>query len=290
MFDPKQMNEEFQKKRERIEQALIHCIEPLKEKTVLYASIAYSLFSGGKRIRPLFLISSYETMSNGNNINPAIIPACAIELIHTYSLIHDDLPCMDNSDKRRGKATNHIIYGDDIALLAGDALLTHAFTTITSKDCKKYLDDEQIVQLVQCLSYHSGIDGMVEGQAFELIQEDQKMENLHYIDEHKTAALFSASFKMGGIAAKATNKQLAWLSSLGRSFGHAFQIADDIVDYDPHSKESNIVKLLGKEKSIALYQQHMIEVNSILDQIYTEFKHPSLRNLITWVQKKANFL
>ncbi len=290
MFDPKQMTHEIQNKKDQIEQALTQCIEPLKKKSSLYASIAYSIFSGGKRIRPLFLLSAYETMSGGKPIEPALIPACALELIHSYSLIHDDLPCMDNSDKRRGKATNHIIYGEDIALLAGDALLTYAFMLLSGKECKKYLDNEQMVQLVHCLSYHSGINGMVEGQAFELIQEDLKMENIHYIDEHKTAALFSASFIMGGIVAKVNFEHLDRLGSLGRSFGHAFQIADDISDFDPSSNESNIVKLLGKEKSIELYQQHMIKVNHTLDQIYTTFDHPSLKNLISWIQHTSNIV
>jgi geranylgeranyl diphosphate synthase type II len=287
MFDLNEMDAVFHEKRQKVEQALQLCMEALKEKTILYASISYSLFSSGKRIRPLLLISAYETLSSGQNLEKALIPACAIELIHTYSLIHDDLPCMDNSDMRRGKPSNHKLYGEDVALLAGDALLTHAFTLLSSSEAQQNLNSMQIVQLIQCLSKHSGIDGMVEGQAFELMQQDLKMENLHYIDEHKTAALFSASLVMGAIVAESPSKIKENMEKLGRSFGHAFQIADDLADYQEGDPSSNIVKLLGREKSIELYHHYIKEVNSYLEQLEPAYPHASLKNILLLMQKKA---
>jgi geranylgeranyl diphosphate synthase, type II len=287
MFDLNEMDTVFHEKRQKVEQALQLCMEALKEKTILYASISYSLFSSGKRIRPLLLISAYETLSSGQALEKALIPACAIELIHTYSLIHDDLPCMDNSDMRRGKPSNHKLYGEDVALLAGDALLTHAFTLLSSSEAQQNLNSMQIVQLIQCLSKHSGIDGMVEGQAFELMQQDLKMENLHYIDEHKTAALFSASLVMGAIVAESPSKIKESMEKLGRSFGHAFQIADDLADYQEGDPSSNIVKLLGREKSIELYHHYIKEVNSYLEQLEPAYTHASLKNILLLMQKKA---
>ncbi len=289
MFDLKQMDEYYHEKWAKVEAALQEWLEPLKEKTVLYASIAYSLFSGGKRIRPLLMIAAYETFSSSNDIEKVIIPACAIELIHTYSLIHDDLPSIDNSDMRRNKPSNHKIYGDDIALLAGDALLTHAFTLLSSASAKKYLNDNQIVSLIHCLAHHSGIDGMVEGQAFELMQQDVKMDHLHYIDEHKTAALFSAALAMGAIAANVSEAHIQHAKSIGRLFGHAFQIADDLADYSNEKESVNIVNLLGKDQSIKLYHEYMDQANEMLNKLQSDFPDPSLRSMITLMQKKSFF-
>jgi geranylgeranyl diphosphate synthase, type II len=289
MFDLNEMDAFFHEKRQKVEQALQLCMEALKEKTVLYASISYSLFSSGKRIRPLLLISAYETLSSGKNLQKALIPACAIELVHTYSLIHDDLPCMDNSDTRRGKPSNHKLYGEDVALLAGDALLTHAFTLLSSTEAQNNLNSSQIVELVQCLSQHSGITGMVEGQAFELMQQDMKIESLHYIDEHKTAALFSSALIMGAILAESPGNIKETVAKLGRSFGHAFQIADDLSDYQEGDPASNIVKLIGKEKSLELYHHYLQEVNTYLDSLKPEYPYASLYNIMLLMQEKAKF-
>lgn len=289
MFDLNEMDAFFHEKRQKVEQTLQVCMEELKEKTVLYASISYSLFSSGKRIRPLLLISAYETLSSGQDIQKAMIPACAIELIHTYSLIHDDLPCMDNSDTRRGKPSNHILYGEDVALLAGDALLTHAFTLLSSTDAQSTLNPSQVVELIHCLSQHSGIAGMVEGQAFELMQQDMKIESLHYIDEHKTAALFSSALIMGAILAEAPTNIKDTMGKLGRSFGHAFQIADDLADYQEGDPASNIVKLIGKEKSLDLYHHYLKEVNSYLDHLRPVYPYASLYNIMLLMQEKAKF-
>lgn len=289
MFDLNEMDAFFHEKRQKVEQALQLCMEALKEKTVLYASISYSLFSSGKRIRPLLLISAYETLSSGQNLQKALIPACAIELIHTYSLIHDDLPCMDDSDTRRGKPSNHKLYGEDVALLAGDALLTHAFTLLSSPEAQNNLSSSQIVELIQCLSQHSGIAGMVEGQAFELMQQDMKIESLHYIDEHKTAALFSSALIMGAILAESPGKIKETVAKLGRSFGHAFQIADDLADYKEGDPASNIVKLIGKDKSLELYHHYLQEVNIYLDSLKPDYPYASLYNIMLLMQEKAKF-
>jgi len=263
-MESQSLQQYLEEKKKQIDQALNDSLCEIKEKSSLYAAMSYGLFSGGKRIRPVLLL----TVCEGFGVNPvkAMIPACALECIHTYSLIHDDLPCMDNSDTRRGKPTVHKLYGEDMALLAGDALLTHAFSLLTSPKACDLISAPVLVRLIRELTQKSGVFGMVEGQAFELLQQQNTLSEdiLHYIDEHKTAALFSAALSMGAILADTDSDIIETYSKIGRQFGHAFQIADDIQDYETDHNLTNYVHLHGLEYSRQKLHEYVKEANSLL--------------------------
>ncbi|HEU4684834.1 MAG TPA: farnesyl diphosphate synthase [Nitrospira sp.] len=197
----------------------------------LHESMRYSLMAGGKRIRPILAIAAAEAVA------PAPPPglmavACSLELIHTYSLIHDDLPAMDNDDFRRGKPTNHKVYGEAMAILAGDALLTMAFDVVSRPDLMKGCDPARQVRIIQELAYGSGHMGMVGGQVFDIEAENKDIElpMLQNIHKHKTGMLIRAGVRMGAIAAGATDRQLDDITAYAEDVGLAFQIADDVLN------------------------------------------------------------
>ncbi|MCE0484805.1 MAG: polyprenyl synthetase family protein [Methylacidiphilales bacterium] len=195
--------------------------------TTIHEAMRYSIFAGGKRLRPIICLASAEVI-NGKS-DSALPLACAVECIHTYSLIHDDLPCMDNDDFRRGKPTSHKVYGEGMAVLAGDALLTIAFEIAAlTKPAPRYSPAAYIRELAQ----GSGTQGMVGGQVADLEGEGRKISpaELRYIHENKTAALITSSIRLGAMSANATPKQLAHLTDFGQSLGLAFQVIDDILD------------------------------------------------------------
>jgi geranylgeranyl diphosphate synthase type II len=200
---------------------------------VLRDSIAYSLSAGGKRVRPVLCLAAYEAC--GCDSREIIPHASALEFIHTYSLIHDDLPAMDDDDLRRGKPTNHKVFGEGMAILAGDGLLTEAFTLLADEShTKASIHPLSIVRVIHELSRASGIRGMVGGQAQDLISEDQEpdAETLSFIHTHKTAALIAASVRIGGILAGCNDEALLNLTRYGRNIGYAFQVVDDILDVE----------------------------------------------------------
>jgi len=258
----------IEEKIELINKALNEYLARIKENSILYAAISYSLFPGGKRLRPILLLATYESIK-GEIDEIAIIPACAIELIHTYSLIHDDLPMMDNSNTRRGKPTTHKVYGEDIALLSGDALLTYAFYLLSLQNVEKIIEPEISIKLIQKLSEASGIMGLVEGQAFEAFQEKDNIDEgtILYIHEHKTAALFGASLAMPGILTKVEEEVTNSLYRAGKNFGIAYQIADDIKDCETCKSEINYAKVFGKEKSLEKLSYYLDESISVLKRL-----------------------
>jgi len=196
----------------------------------LHDSLRYSLMAGGKRIRPILTIAAAEAI--GATAPGLMSVACSLELIHTYSLIHDDLPSMDDDDFRRGKPTNHKVYGEAMAILAGDALLTMAFDIISRPDLMKGCDPVRQVRLVQELAYGAGNRGMVGGQVFDIQAEHQDIDlaTLQNIHKHKTGMLIRAAVRMGAIAAGATDQQLDELTGYAEDIGLAFQIADDVLN------------------------------------------------------------
>ena len=217
---------------------------------VLHEAIRYSLFAGGKRIRPILCIASCEAV--GGDIDEALPAASAIELIHTYSLIHDDLPAMDNDDYRRGRLTNHKMYGEAIAILAGDALLTLAFDMLSDKELNSRLDSDSMLSIIKILASASGSTGMVGGQAAD-IQASGEAVNLpevEYIHIHKTGALIRASVCTGAIAGDASDDELSALTRYGECIGLAFQIADDILDIEGSRDEigKDVGSDIAKEK------------------------------------------
>jgi len=199
--------------------------------TTLHDSMRYSLMAGGKRVRPILALAAAEAV--GAPAAAGLLPAaCSLEVIHTYLLIHADLPSMDNDDYRRGKPTNHKVYGEALAILAGDSLLTLAFEWCSRPDLMKGCDPTRQVRLIQELAYGAGSVGMVGGQVFDIQAENQDIDlpTLQNIHKHKTGMLIRAAVRMGAIAAGATDRQLDDLTAYAEDIGLAFQIADDVLN------------------------------------------------------------
>jgi len=210
----------------------------------IHQAMRYSLFAGGKRMRPALTIGAAEAC--GGRLADALPAACAVECLHTYSLIHDDLPAMDNDDFRRGKPTNHKVYGEGIAILAGDALLTQAFEIIAQAKARpRYSHQDMVLELART----GGSLQLIAGQVADLEAEGKKIEaeHLKYIHERKTSALLCCSVRLGGMSANCTPAQLAALTDFGYNVGLAFQIIDDILDVTQTSEQ--LGKTAGKDTS-----------------------------------------
>jgi geranylgeranyl diphosphate synthase, type II len=205
--------------------------------TTLHEAMRYSLFAGGKRIRPILAIAAAEAVGRASR---AVLPvASSLELIHTYSLIHDDLPAMDNDDYRRGKPTNHKVYGEAMAILAGDALLTLAFDLCSRAELLDDLDPRQQIQILNELARGAGNVGMVAGQVLDIQAENQEIDlpTLQNIHMHKTGKLIRAAVRMGALASSAKPQELQQLTAYAEDIGLAFQIADDVLNVTGTLKE-----------------------------------------------------
>lgn len=225
----------------------------------IHKAMRYSLFAGGKRLRPILVLAACEAV--GGKTKSAVPAACAVEMIHTYSLIHDDLPAMDNDDFRRGKPTSHKVFGEGIAILAGDGLLTQAFEVIAqTRPQPRYRAAAFVAELARA----AGSLELIAGQVEDLEGENRKVsfEDLRYIHEHKTAALIRSCCRLGAMAGNATPAQLKALTAYGHGLGVAFQILDDILDVtatteqlgktagkDVAAKKATYPSLLGLEKA-----------------------------------------
>ena len=227
----------MKEKRELIDSYLESYFSIPSEPFVLHEAMRYSLFAGGKRIRPILALASYEAC--GGNPKDIVPYATALELIHTYSLIHDDLPSMDNDDLRRGKPTNHKVFGEAMAILAGDALLTEAFLMLSNNPHSSSLKLSDLIKIIREVSLASGVHGMVGGQALDIFSEsiEPDKDTLNFIHLHKTAALITASVRMGAILANIKEKKLKALTEYGTGIGLAFQIIDDILDIEGNAEE-----------------------------------------------------
>lgn len=204
----------------------------------LHKSMRYSTFAGGKRVRPILLLAACEAV--GGETSAALPAACAIEMIHTYSLIHDDLPAMDNDDFRRGNPTNHKVFGDAVAILAGDALLTQAFILLSSPFFASNVPTDRILNVIHEISSCSGSRGMVGGQLVDMECEGKRdidLPTVQYIHTHKTGALIKASVKCGAILGGGDERQIAEITRYGEALGLAFQITDDILDIEGTTAE-----------------------------------------------------
>ncbi len=210
----------------------------------IYEAMRYSLLAGGKRLRPILCLATCEMA--GGALEIAMPTACALEMIHTMSLIHDDLPAMDNDDYRRGKLTNHKVYGEDIAILAGDGLLAYAFEFVAANTPN--VPAERVLKVIARLGRAVGAAGLVGGQVVDLESEgksDVSLETLNFIHNHKTAALLEASVVCGGILAGMQEEELQRLSRFSQNIGLAFQIIDDILDIT--STQEQLGKTAGKD-------------------------------------------
>ncbi len=238
------MLKKYLKERQQIVEASLNnlLIPSIPEYSPLYESMNYSLLMGGKRIRPILTMMVMEAL--GVKFASYMNLICAIELVHTYSLIHDDLPAMDNDDYRRGKLTNHVVYGEGMAILAGDGLLTEAFSIVAHAD----LTADEKVEIIKILSSAAGAAGMVGGQAFDLLSEGRKLtlEELIVLHGGKTGALFFAAVEIGLILGKADHAVREALRKYARALGLLFQITDDILDVVGTAEE--LGKTPGKDQ------------------------------------------
>ena len=221
---------------------------------VLKDAMEYALFSNGKRIRPILAIAACE--ANGKTSDDMLPVACAVEMIHTYSLIHDDLPSIDNDDIRRGKPTCHKVFGDAVAILAGDALLTEAFRIMTDGNYIYRISPKMLKQLIFEVASASGAEGMVGGQIMDVLYDGKEGTKnvLNYIHMHKTTALIKASVRIGAITGGAKPKELKNFTRYGECIGLAFQITDDILDAE--GDEETVGKRLKKDIGKQTYIKH----------------------------------
>ncbi|MHA4192023.1 (2E,6E)-farnesyl diphosphate synthase [Bacillus cereus] len=229
-----------------VEEKLVSYANELQCPNVLREAMAYSLEAGGKRLRPLLLFATLQAFGKERNLG--VGAACALEMIHTYSLVHDDLPCMDDDDLRRGKPTNHKVFGEAMAVLAGDGLLTYAFQVIMAYE-QKEISAEKKVRLVLELAKAAGPEGMVGGQVADMEAEGKRLtiDELEYIHKHKTGKLLEFAVLAGAILSDATEEQEEKLLTFAQYIGLAFQIRDDILDVE--GTEEEIGKPIGSDLS-----------------------------------------
>ncbi len=267
--------------------------------TSVHEAMRYSLFAGGKRVRPIMAIAAAEAL--GARISGLLPLAGSLELIHTYSLIHDDLPAMDDDDFRRGRPTCHKVFGEAIAILAGDGLLNMAFEVLSDPRRIKAVPANRLIAIIKEISAASGVLGMVGGQVVDMESEGREIDfpTLEYIHTHKTGALIRASVRVGAVYAKANEKRLKDLTRYGELAGLAFQIVDDILDITGKREEigkdigSDLKK--GKRTYPSFYglDDSCLRAAEVADKaIYAlrDFDHKAdpLRELANYIVKRVN--
>jgi geranylgeranyl diphosphate synthase, type II len=272
-------------------------VEPAGPAATLYDAMRYSLLGGGKRLRPILVLASCEAV--GGKPEAAMGLACALEMIHTYSLIHDDLPCMDNDDLRHGRPTSHKVYGDAFATLAGDALLTDAFRVL-ARSGSETIPPQVLLETVADLAHAAGSAGMVAGQVIDILGEGKSktLEELEELHSKKTGALFLASIKGGARLGGADANQLESLEAYGRALGLAFQVVDDLLDVESTTEQmgkrtqkdhehgkATYPGILGVERSRAMAQ----ELKSRAHRAIAPFSNAAepLRHIATFVVERS---
>lgn len=276
-----------------VENEMLAFLDEYTSDEKLKESMVYSIRAGGKRIRPLLLLATVASFEEGINTTVYQV-AAALEMVHTYSLIHDDLPAMDNDDLRRGKPTNHKIYGEALAILAGDGLLTGAFQLISMT----HLANSPKLLLLQQLAISAGTQGMVAGQAADIEGETKQLalEELAFIHERKTGRLIHYALLAGGVLADQPKEVVGELQQLARHLGLAFQIRDDLLDVistteelgktagkDAEMGKNTYPRLLGIEKTKTALKAEIASANEIierLEQTVYSFKGQLLRQLV----------
>ncbi|MBC9784893.1 polyprenyl synthetase family protein [Heliobacterium chlorum] len=229
---------------------------------VIHKAMRYSIFAGGKRLRPILVLAGCRAV--GGDEEKVLSAACALEMIHTYSLIHDDLPAMDDDDLRRGMPTNHKVFGEATAVLAGDALLTRAFGLVAEEALREGHEPARVLQVIAELAEASGTMGMIGGQVVDMESENRQIDlsTMEYIHRHKTGALIRSSLRIGAILGGGTDEEIRALSEYGDYLGLAFQITDDLLDIqgdqekigkpvgsDEKNNKATYPSLLGIEKA-----------------------------------------
>ena len=265
----------------------------------LHKAMRYSIFAGGKRLRPILAMAAAEAV--GAQPETVLDEACSLELIHTYTLIHDDLPAMDNDDFRRGMPTSHKVFGEAVAILAGDALQTEAFGLLAQAQTARRHNPERLVEVIGMLAEACGSRGVIGGQVVDIESEGRPVERetLDYIHAHKTGKLIYASVMLGAILGGATQAERAALSHYGEAIGLAFQITDDILDVvstterlgktvgkDAQAGKATYPALLGMEESRRM-QQRYFELSLAAVALYDDKADP-LRHIARVIVERNN--
>ena len=242
---------------------------------ILFKAMRYSIFAGGKRLRPILLLEVNKLFGGADETAAPF--ACALEMIHTYSLIHDDLPAMDDDNFRRGRLTSHKAFGEGMAILAGDALLSHAFEVMSRITCER--DDKLGAKAMYAIAFGAGVNGMIAGQVVDVISEGKAIDKntMNYIHLNKTAALIQAAFRAGGCLGGANEETIALLNEAAVKIGMAFQIQDDILDVigtqeemgksvlsDSKNDKTTYISLFGIEESNRIVEKLSNEAIEIL--------------------------
>jgi len=243
---------------------------------ILFRAMRYSVFAGGKRLRPILLLEVNKLFDGDDEV---VAPfACALEMIHTYSLIHDDLPAMDDDNFRRGRLTSHKAFGEGMAILAGDALLNHAFEVMSKATCKR--DDKLGAEAMYAIAFGAGVNGMIAGQVVDILSEGKNIDKntMNYIHLNKTSALIQSAFRAGGILGGANEETITLLNEAAVRIGMAFQIQDDILDVtgtqeelgksvfsDSKNEKTTYISLFGLEESNKMVEKLSREAIEILE-------------------------
>ncbi|WP_153726457.1 polyprenyl synthetase family protein [Heliorestis convoluta] len=290
---------------QQIDQALVKAL-PEEEAipSIIHQSMRYSLFAGGKRLRPLLALAACQAVQGDQN--KVMAAACALEMIHTYSLIHDDLPAMDDDDLRRGKPTNHIVYGEAMAILAGDGLLTRAFGLLAEAafaEAKGQSAEvaQRYLQVITEIAQASGSQGMIGGQVMDMEAEEKAIDlpTMEYIHQHKTGALIKTSLRTGAILGGGSHEAIEALSAYGEYLGLAFQITDDLLDIqgdteklgkpvgsDEKNQKSTYPSLLGVEKAREAAEEAVQSAVEALEPFGSEAE--LLRQLALYLLEREN--
>lgn len=293
------LEEYFAKRREWVNQELKNLLpENLDWPSHLHRAMMYSLFPGGKRLRPILVIAAYEAIASDRNWENVMPVALSVELMHVYSLIHDDLPQMDDDDLRYGLPTNHRVYGETLAILAGDALQAKAFQTVSDQKLyPQHISPSVILQITRELAYSASEDGIVGGQSMDLGYEGdiKGMEHLAFLFSKKTGILIKTSIIAGALIAGASSWQIKTLSTFGERLGLAFQITDDLLDdinissqsnnsYGKHSAKKSspsIVEFLGAKGSREWGERAITEALQAIDSL--DERAEPLRAICRWI-------
>lgn len=282
----------------KVEKELPEIVTKWSAPPALLEAMNYSLTAGGKRIRPLLIFATLRAFEKEEEMG--IPAACAVEMIHTYSLIHDDLPSMDNDDLRRGKPTNHKVFGEAMAILAGDALLTNSFQVLTEAEHPGVSDSTKL-QLVLELAKAAGAEGMVGGQAADMEGEQKalSLEELEYIHKNKTGKLLSFCVRAGAILADASKEQLEHLHQFSVHLGLAFQIRDDILDIegneeqlgkpvgsDTENEKTTYPALLGMEEAKRKLRFHIDQAKQCLWD--ANVQHDVLEKICAYIEERES--
>ena len=270
----------FQEQRTRIEQTLQHILPDASQPPkVIHEAMRYSIFAGGKRLRPILALAAFELASGGANSDEVLPIVAGLELIHTYSLIHDDLPCMDDDDLRRGRPTNHRVFGEGIAVLAGDALLTLAFECFLGTKTQKRFSPEILAALTTRIAKAAGSLGLVGGQVMDIqgFSRDGELSTLETMCYLKTGRLIQVSLEIGAILAGATVDVCRAFEGYGRALGLAFQVTDDILNVtgdsvalgkavksDASHQKTTFAELLGLEQARNRAKEYVEEARHAL--------------------------